>query len=119
MWTAALMTGCVQAPVFQSDDEALLISNYPVVYLNGVEVESSYKLSIPAGDNTVLIVYHTYLIDYQCTFRWTAAPGSVYEVTGQENRFPLTIFRLVRSNALWASRFDPVDPEDCTQETRP
>ena len=116
---ALFVTGCVQAPVFKSADHALLRSSYPIVNLNGVKIPPSYKLNIPAGDTTAVIVFRTYRYDYHCTFTWAAKPGTVYEVTDQEDKHPLTLYRWVRSNALWASRMDPVDPTDCTQKSTP
>jgi len=109
----------MQAPVFKSENDAFLRSNYPIVNLNGVKIQPSYKLDIPAGDTTAVIVYRTYRYDYHCTFAWNAKPGTAYEVTDQEDKYPLTLYRWVRSNALWVSRLDPVDPVDCTQISTP
>ena len=116
---ALFVTGCVQAPVFKSADHALLRSSYPIVNLNGEKLQPSFRLDIPAGDTTAVIVFRTYRYDYHCTFTWAAKPGTVYEVTDQEDKHPLTLYRWVRSNALWASRMDPVDPTDCTQKSTP
>ena len=112
-----LLTACVQAPLFKSEGHALLKSNYPIVNINGEKLQPSYKLDIPAGDTTAVIVFRTYRYDYQCTFTWTAKPETTYEVTDHEDKYPLTLYRWVRSNALWASRLDPVDPVDCTQKS--
>jgi len=49
---ALLLNACVQAPVFKSEEHALLKSSYPVVKLNGVTIQPSYKLDISAGDTT-------------------------------------------------------------------
>ena len=49
-----------------------------------------------------MIVYNTYRHDYYCSFRWTAVADAVYEVTDQENRYPLTLYRWVKTNSLWA-----------------
>ena len=112
--SSLLLASCVQAPTFKGEDYALLISNYPIISVNGVAVEDTYKLDIDTGENTLVIVYHTYTKDYHCTFTWTATAGTAYEVTDQENRYPLTLYRWVRKNSLWALRLDPVDPSACT-----
>jgi len=114
-----VLTACVQAPVFKSENDVFLRSNYPIVNLNGEKVQPSFRLDIPAGDTTAVIVYRTYRYDYHCTFTWTAKVGTAYEVTDQEDKYPLTLYRWVRSNALWAARLDPVDPVDCTQKSTP
>ena len=112
-----VLTACVQAPVFKSEDHALLRSSYPVVSLNGAKIQPSYKLDIPSGDTKAVIVFRAYRYDYYCTFEWTATPRTAYEVTDQEDKYPLTLYRWVRSNALWASRLDPIDPMDCTRDS--
>lgn len=113
-----ILSACVQAPVFKGQDYAFFRSNYPVVSVNGIEAEPSYSLDIPAGENTLVIVYHTYRFDYSCTFTWTAEGETAYEVTDQDNRYPLTLYRWVRTNSLWASRLDPADPLECIPKPR-
>ena len=115
---AVAIAACVQPPVFTDDSYALIRSNNPIVNINDVAIEPSYRRELEAGENTVIIVYRTYQHDYFCTFSWTAAANTVYEVTNQENRYPLTLFRWVRTNSLWASRLDPADPVDCIRKTR-
>ena len=110
-----LLGSCVQAPTFKDEDHAHISSNYPIVSVNGVGVEDTYKLDISAGETTLVIVYHTYTKDYHCTFTWTAQAATAYEVTDQENRYPLTLYRWIRRNGLWAVRLDPVDPVECIQ----
>ena len=112
-----VLTACVQAPVFKSEDHAVLRSSHPIVDLNGEKVQPSYRLDIPAGNTKAVIVFRTYRYDYYCTFEWTAMPKTAYEVTDQEDKYPLTLYRWVRSNALWASRLDPIDPMDCTRDS--
>jgi len=109
------LSACVQAPVFKGDGYAFIKSNYPIVSVNGVEVEPLYTLDIAAGENTLVIVYHTYRHNYYCKFTWTAVAGTAYEVTDQENKYPLTLYRWIRRNSLWASRLDPLDPLTCNQ----
>jgi len=112
--SSLLLGSCVQAPTFKGENYALITSNYPIVSVNGVETEDTYKLDIDTGENTLVIVYHTYQKDYHCTFTWDAVAGTVYEVTDQENKFPLTLYRWVRTNSLWANRLDPADPLECS-----
>lgn len=109
---------CVQAPVYKGDDYAFFRSNYPVVNVNGVEIEPSYKLDIPVGENTLVIIYHTYRFDYYCPFSWTAVAETAYEVTDQDNRHSLTLYRWVPTNSFWASRLDPIDPLECISKPR-
>ena len=118
MSTCLFLSACVQAPVFKGDDYAFFRSNYPVVSVNGVEIEPAYRLDIPAGKNTLVIIYHTYRFDYHCTFTWTAVAETAYEVTDQYNKYPLTLYRWARTNSLWASRLDPIDPLECIPEKR-
>jgi len=113
-----LLNACVQPPVFKGDGYAFIRSNYPVIKVNDEEVEPLYRLDIEAGENTLLIVYNTYQYDYYCTFNWIAEPETAYEVTDHENQYPLTLYRWVRNNSLWASRLDPVDPVECTEKSR-
>ena len=110
------LSACVQAPVFKDEGYAHIKSNYPIVNLNGVEIEPAYTLDIKAEKNTLVIVYHTYQHYYYCTFTWTAVANTAYEVTDQENKYPLTLFRWVRSNGLWAARLDPMNPVECSPE---
>jgi hypothetical protein len=112
------LSACVQAPVIKEGEYSLIKSNYPVVIANGVEIKPAYKLDIPAGENTLVIIYNTYRFDYYCTFTWKAEAGTAYEVTDQYNKYPLTLYRWVRTNSLWASRLDPVDPLGCIPEER-
>ena len=116
--TVVLLTACVQKPAFEGENQALVRSSYPIVSVNGEQTEPVYRLSIDAGDVTAVIVYNTYRHDYYCTFSWIAAASTVYEVTDQENRYPLTLFRWVRTNSLWASRLDPTDPVECIKQPK-
>jgi len=116
--TFLFLSACIKVPVIKGDGYAFIKSNYPIVSVNGVDVEPVYKLDIEAGENTLVIVYNTYQHDYYCTFAWAAVEYTVYEVTDQDNRYPLTLYRWVKSNSLWASRLDPVDPLECIREPR-
>ena len=112
------LSACVKAPVFKDGDYAFIKSNYPIVNINGVEIEPVYRLDLEAGDNTAVIVYHSYQYDYFCTFSWTAVGKTAYEAVDQDNRYPLTLYRWVRTNGLWASRLDPMDPLECIRKPR-
>lgn len=116
--TLLFISACVQTPVIKGDGYAFIRSNYPIVRVNGNEVEPVYRLDIEAGENTLVIVYNTYQHDYFCTFNWTAISNTVYEVTDQDNQYPLTLYRWIKANSLWASRLDPVDPLECAREPR-
>lgn len=113
-----LLSSCVQPPVFKTEEHAVIISNYPIVAINGVEIEKAYQLDLKAGKNSLLIVYNTYEYDYFCTFNWLAKAGTAYEVTDQENQYPLTLYRWHKKNTLWAIRFDPVDPVECSKKLK-
>ena len=108
-----VLCGCVQAPVFKTGEYALIKSSYPIVVINGIAIEDTYKLDLEAGENSLVVVYSSYQYDYSCTFRWPATTGTAYEVIDQENQYPLTLYRWHRKNGLWAVRLDPVDPQEC------
>ena len=113
-----VLNSCVQQPVFKAEDYALTNSNYPIVAINGNKIEDTYELDLEAGENSLVIVYNTYRYDYFCTFSWLATAGTVYEVTDQENQYPLTLYRWHRKNSLWAIRLDPVNPLECIEKPR-
>jgi hypothetical protein len=108
-----LISGCVRSPSLKGEGYALVNSNYPIINHNGDAIKASYKLDIRAVKNTLVIVYNTYQHNYNCTFSWDAVSGTIYEVTDHEKRYPLTLYRWVRKNSLWANRLDPVDPQTC------
>lgn len=118
-----ILSGCVQTPPVKQGDYALLISNYPIIQINGEVIDSEsgerYKQDIKAGDNNAVIVYNTYTYDFFCSFSWQAESGQVYEVTDQENAEPLTLYRWKRKNRLWAQRLDPVNPTHCDRKPVP
>ncbi len=116
VFISMLLSACVQAPVFKQEGYALIKSNYPIVSLNGAAIEPSYELDLEAGESTVVIVYDSYQYDYSCTFTWTAEAATAYEVTDQEKSYPLTLYRWVKKNSLWAIRMDPLDPLQCTRD---
>lgn len=116
--TSLVLSACVQAPVFKGDDYAYIASNYPIVSVNGVQVDPVYKLDFKAGMNTLVIVYHTYRYDYLCTFQWHADSGVAYEVTNQNHKYPLTLYRWKPNNKYWVSRHDPVAPLQCIQNQK-
>ena len=116
VFISMLLSACVQAPVFKQEGYALIKSNYPIVSLNGDEIEPSYELDIEAGESTVVIIYDSYQYDYTCTFTWVAEAATAYEVTDQEKSYPLTLYRWVRKNRLWAIRMEPLDPLQCSRD---
>ena len=112
-FTSIVLSSCVHQPAFKAEGYALIKSDYPIVSLNGINIENTYELDLDAGENSLVIVYNTYQHDYFCTFNWLAEAGTAYEVTDQENQSPLTLYRWRRKNRLWAIRLDPVDPLEC------
>lgn len=116
--TCLLLSACIQTPDIKGDDYAFIMSNYPIANVNGKEVEAAYRLDIEVGENILVIVYNTYQHDYFCTFNWMAVTNTVYEVVDQDNRYPLTLYRWVKTNSLWASRLDPIDPLECIRQQR-
>ena len=115
---ALIITGCVQSPVFTSDDHSYIKSSYPIINVNGNAIEPSYQVDLNPGENSLIITYLTYRYDYACTFKWNVDANTVYEVVDQENRYPLTLYRWIRRNSLWAVRLDPVDPLECIEKPR-
>jgi hypothetical protein len=112
-----LLSSCVQTPVFKSKNHAHIKSNYPIVEINGAKIEDSYQLDLVAGENSLVIVYNTYQYDYFCTFQWTAVAETAYEVTDQENKYPLTLYRWRRRNDTWAIWLDPANPIECIEKS--
>ena len=111
-----ILTACVQPIVFKGSDYAHIKSNYPIVSVNDEKIAPVYALDIKAGENVLVIVYHTYLHDYSCIFRWNAEAGTAYEVTDQGHVNPLTLYRWEPTNKYWASRFDTIEPVQCEKE---
>ena len=113
-----VLASCVQPAVFKTENHALIKSNYPIVSVNGNDIKKAYQLDLEAGKNTLIIVYNSYQYDYFCRFSWLAKAGSAYEVTDQENQYPLTLYRWHRKNGLWAIRLDPADPLECIEKPK-
>ena len=114
--TGLFVSACVKAPVYRDDNYAFIKSSHAIIYVNGEQVEPVYTLDLKAGENTLVILYRTYRHDYYCEFVWTSAPGTAYEITDHEKKYPLTLYRWVRKNSLWSIRMDPVDPAKCLRE---
>ena len=110
------LSACIQSPVFKAKEYALIKSNYPIIRLNGNDIAPSYQLDLKAGETSVVIVYHSYRYDYHCTFSWEVKPGTTYEVTDHEKKYPLTLYRWVRKNRFWANRLNPLDPLACSKK---
>ena len=112
-----LLSACVKTPVFKGENYAHIESSHAIVSINGNKVAPTYSLDLPAGDNTLVALYPTYRFQYYCQFAWKAEPHTAYEITDQENKYPLTLYRWKRANDLWAKRLDPVDPVKCSKES--
>ncbi len=113
-----LLGSCVQSPVFKDKDHAVITSSYPIIAINDENIDKTFQLDLKAGDNSVRVLYNTYQYDYFCTFNWRAKAGTAYEITDQENQYPLTLYRWYRKNALWAIRLDPLDPVGCSKKLK-
>jgi len=114
--TCFVLSACVKAPVYKDDNYALIKSSHAIININGEKVEPIYSLDINAGENTLVVLYPTYRHRYYCQFVWNSKPGTTYEITDQEKKYPLTLYRWIRQNGLWASRLDPIDPVKCSKE---
>jgi hypothetical protein len=115
-FAALHINACVKAPVYKGEHYALLKSSHAIVNVNGAQIEPVYTLDLKAGENTLVVLYRTYRNNYYCEFVWNSTPGTAYEITDHERNYPLTLYRWVRKNSLWAIRMDPVDPVKCTKE---
>ena len=113
-----LLSACVQPPVFKDAGYAHIKSSHLIISVNGTSIDKTYKLDIASGKNSLLAVYSTYRYDYLCTFNWVAMAGTVYEITDQENAYPLTLYRWQRRNGLWAIRLNPVYPTECIRKPK-
>jgi len=111
-----LVSACVKAPVYKGENYARVESSHAIVSINGEKVPPTYSLDLPAGDNSLVALYPTYHHQYYCHFVWNAKPHTAYEITDQENKYPLTLYRWKRANDFWAERLDPVDPVECIHE---
>lgn len=111
-----VLTACVKAPVYKGDNYAYVKSSHAIININDEQIEPVYAVNIKSGNNTLVVLYRTYRHDYYCEFQWTSKPQTSYEITNQENKLPLTLYRWKRQNGLWASRLNPVDPVKCSKE---
>ena len=112
----SVLAGCIAPGPAAPEGKVLLKANYPIVKIDNVAIESVYETVLSPGEHTVTVVYHTYRWDYHCRFRWQAEPDQRYEINNSENIHPLTLYRWVRANGLWAIRYDPLDPELCEKQ---
>jgi len=114
-----LLSSCVQRPMFKNENSALIKSNYPIIEINGEKIAETYQLDLKAGENAVLILYNTYQYNYFCRFEWQAKAGNAYEVTDQENQYPLTLYHWRKKNRLWAIRLNPIKAKTCQKQAVP
>ena len=112
--TILCISGCVKAPVYKGDNYASVKSSHAIVEIHDKQAGPVYTLDLEAGQNTLVVLYRTYHHDYYCEFQWNLKPQTAYEITDQENKYPLTLYRWKRQNGLWASRLDPKDPVKCS-----
>ena len=116
VFTALLNNACVKAPVYKEENHAFVKSSHAIIKVNNEQIEPAYAVNLKAGENTLVVLYRTYRHDYYCEFQWHSIPQTAYEITDQENKYPLTLYRWKKQNDLWASRLDPVDPVNCTKK---
>lgn len=114
--TILYIGSCVQAPNFKGDDYSFIKSSHTIVSVNGEGVDPKYTMDLMVGETTLVVLYRTYRHSYYCLFKWTSESRTAYEITDQENQYPLTLYRWKRENDLWASRLDPIDPVKCSEE---
>lgn len=119
--TAGLLvaTGCTGPwPVDNGEDStALLISDEPIVELDGEAPVSPYRIEIAPGRHNATVEYRTYTQAIRCTFEFEAAAGERYEIIERSNPEPLSLYRSKRSNWLWITRHDPVAPVKCNSRS--
>ena len=113
IFICANLGGCIASGPAAPEGRALLITGYPIVLVDGNAVESSYALELAPGNHSITVVYQTYSWNYHCQFEWEADADQRYEVVDSDNVHPLTLYRWVRINSLWAARYDPVNPVSC------
>lgn len=114
--TVVFFSACVKAPVYKDDNYAHIDSSHAIVSINGKPLTPTYSLDLPVGDNTLIALYPTYSYNYYCQFAWETKSRTTYEITDQDNKYPLTLYRWERANDVWAERLDPVDPVKCSRK---
>ena len=116
VFTSFLVSACVKTTVYKGENYTFIKSSHAIININGKQVDPTYALDINAGHIFLVVLYSTYRHAYYCHFDWVSKPHTTYEITDQENKYPLTLYRWERENDLWASRLDPVDPLKCSRE---
>ena len=115
-FTVLLTNACVKAPVYKGENHALVKSSHAIIKVNDEQIEPAYALNLKTGENTLVVLYRTYRHDYYCEFQWISKSQTAYEITDQENKYPLTLYHWKRQNDYLALRLDPIDPVKCTKK---
>ena len=112
------LVSCVHQPVFETEQHALVKASHPIVEVDGNMIEKNYQLDLEEGKHSIVVIYNTYQYEYFCAFSWFAKAGTVYEITDQENLYPLTLYRWHRENDYWSKRLDVINPYRCTKKAK-
>lgn len=108
-----LVNGCITPYEPRSPESVEVVSNYPIVRVDGAPVSDPYRIFITAGEHELEIQYRTYTNEPVCRFLLQANENTRYEVTDSGEEFPLTLYRWVYVNKLWSRRTEPLDPLVC------
>ncbi|BCD96850.1 hypothetical protein [Marinagarivorans cellulosilyticus] len=111
----AVASSCVTAPVLEGD-LASLRTNHPVISVDGNAIAEQTDLRLQPGVHTIQAVYRTHLYEYICYFQWVVEANRHYEIVDHKEADPLTLYRWQRKNALWATRLEPVHPDQCKKQ---
>ncbi len=111
-----LLGGCVASGPASPEGKALLVADYPIAMVDGNSVSSACEIELDPGEHSVTVIYLTYRWHYHCTFKWDVEADQRYEVVDSDNLYPLTLYRWVRVNSLWAARYNSVNPEVCEKK---
>ena len=108
-----VVTGCITPYEPRTPDTVEVLSNYPVLRLDGEPVQDPYRIFMRAGEHELEIQYRTYTNEPVCRFLLQASENTRYEVTDSGEEYPLTLYRWVYVNKLWSRRTEPLDPIVC------
>ena len=108
-----VISGCITPYESDSPDSVELLSNYPILRLDGNPVQDPYRVLMSAGEHEIEIQFKTYSNEPICRFVLDAIDNTRYEVTDSGDEFPLTLYRWVYVNKLWSRRTAPLNPLSC------
>ncbi|MEH6550340.1 MAG: hypothetical protein V7744_10190 [Pseudomonadales bacterium] len=112
-----LVTACVQQPVSTSPGELATLKSWAsIISIDGKTSPFEYSAELLAGNHKMVVLHKTYRWNYRCHFDFVVQPNTYYELISSTNKTPLTLYRWERTNSLWATRYDGVEPTSCDQE---